>query len=93
MPDLRLVAHYNLPKSVEGYYQETGRAGRDGLSSECVLFFSVADRAAQQRFIREIEDPAERQRAQDRLARMIAYCELTSCRRRYLLDYFSDASA
>ena len=92
MPDLRLVAHYNLPKSVEGYYQETGRAGRDGLSSECVLFFSVADRAAQQRFIREIEDPAERRRAQDRLARMIAYCELTSCRRRYLLDYFSDPS-
>ena len=92
MPDLRLVAHYNLPKSVEGYYQETGRAGRDGLSSECVLFFSVADRAAQQRFIREIEDPAERQRAQERLAQMIAYCELTSCRRRYLLDYFSDAS-
>ncbi len=92
MPDLRLVAHYNLPKSVEGYYQETGRAGRDGLSSECVLFFSVADRAAQQRFIHEIEDPAERQRAQERLAQMIAYCELTSCRRRYLLDYFSDAS-
>ena len=91
-PDIRLVVHYTLPKSIEGYYQETGRAGRDGLPSDCVLFFSEGDRAKQEYFIRGMAGAA-RAIAERQLQQMIDYCRLTTCRRRYLLDYFGDTPA
>ena len=68
-PDIRLVVHYSLPRSLEGYYQETGRAGRDGVPSDCVLFFAYADKAKQDYFINQIEDEAEQRNARQKLPR------------------------
>ncbi len=89
-PDVRLVVHYNLPKTVEAYYQETGRAGRDGLPSECVLFYTFGDKVKQDFFINQIEDLDERNHAAEKLAKMVDYCELRSCRRQFMLNYFGE---
>ena len=92
-PDIRLVVHYTLPKSIEGYYQETGRAGRDGLPSDCVLFFSDGDQRKHDFFISRITDDNLRHAARQLLRQMADYGRLQSCRRRYLLSYFGEAMA
>jgi ATP-dependent DNA helicase RecQ len=101
-PDVRLVVHYNLPGTLEAYYQEAGRAGRDGQQSRCVLLFSYQDRYTQEFFIGKIgeendhADPkliAElKEHARHKLELAIRYAQTHRCRRQMILDYFGDES-
>ncbi|GAA4081316.1 DNA helicase RecQ [Nonomuraea soli] len=92
-PDVRFVAHLDLPKSVEGYYQETGRAGRDGLPATAWLAYGLQDVIQQRRLIDTSEgDDAHRRRLSAHLDAMFALCESVECRRVRLLDYFGQES-
>ena len=92
-PDVRFVAHHDLPKSVEAYYQQIGRAGRDGLPSECLLLYGTADLVKNEYFIAQKESEQEQRVARLQLGRMQAFAETTVCRRRPLLDYFGETYA
>jgi ATP-dependent DNA helicase RecQ len=90
-PDVRFVAHLDLPSSLEAYYQETGRAGRDGLAADAWMVYGLQDVIQQQRFI-DASDADERHRfvARQKLEALLGYCETGRCRRQVLLEYFGD---
>ena len=89
-PDVRFVIHYDVPKSLEGYYQETGRAGRDGMDGDCVLFFNPKDTEKLEKFLKD-KPVAEREISTQLISEMAFFAESSQCRRKSLLHYFGES--
>ncbi|MDR3692843.1 MAG: DNA helicase RecQ [Fimbriimonas sp.] len=89
-PNVRFVVHYDLPKNMEGYYQETGRAGRDGLPAEALLLFGAGDIMTARRLIEASDNPTQKAIELKKLTAMVEYAEAQTCRRRIILRYFGE---
>ena len=91
-PNVRFVVHYDLPRSIESYYQETGRAGRDGMPAEALLLFDEKEVARNKDWIAQSENPQRRELELNKFQALVAFAEAQTCRRQVLLNYFSEFS-